>query len=1051
MINRLFELVLRQRVFVLLAAAALVIIGGWSAMRLPIDAVPDITNVQVQISTVVPALAPEEIEKLVTYPIEAEMGGIEKLTEVRSISKFGLSHITLIFEEDTDIYRARQLISERLQGALDELPPGIMPKMAPIATGLGEIYHYTLRYRPEAREAPPTAYERLQQLTLVHEQFVKTALRTVPGVAEINTSGGYDRRILVMPDPAKLTSVGLTFGEVADVIAQNVANAGGSVVEKGGEGVTVRAVGRVQNAAEIGDLPLKFTGRATALRVRDVAEVAIGSNIRTGAATLNGEEALLGSAIMLTGQNSRLVSQRVHARMAEIQRQLPPGMMLETLYNRTDLVDATIHTVEKNLFEGAVLVIAILIGLLGNVRGAFIVASAIPLAMLFAMTGMVRYHVSGNLMSLGAVDFGLIVDGAVVMVENILRQLAQRQHTLGRVLTRGERLPVVLAASQQVGMPTVLGVTIITIVYLPLLTLTGIEGKMFRPMALTVVFALVGALLLALTLVPVLCSYFLTRKVEEGDNLLVRAAKRVYAPVLHWALRARVLVAVGALAIVGAALGTFTQLGAVFIPRLDEGSLGLSIARSSSIGLGPSLAMQFETEKLLRDRFPEVLRTFTRVGGSEVEMDPQGVNVVDSYVLLRPPGQWRKVDGRTITKDELVNLMADALAVGVPGQSCMFSQPIELRMNELLEGTRAELAIKIFGEDYAALERISAEVLGIIEKIPGAGDVEAEAAGRAPILQVAVNRAGLARYNVQAAQVNETIETAFAGRTVGVIAEGNRRYPITIRLAETARQDFALVPRLPVRTADGGLITLGQVADVSVQDSVNQINREQFQRRMAILVNLRGRDVQSFVTEAQQKIAAQVKLPEGCSIEYGGQFQNLQSAQARLALILPAALLVIFMLIYGTFKRVRQTLIIYTGIPLAVTGGIFALWLRGLPFSISAGVGFIALSGVAVLNGVMMISFINQLREEGRAVRDAVVEGALTRLRPVLMTALVASLGFVPMALATGPGAEVQRPLATVVIGGILSATLLTLVVLPSLYAWCEKDPAPVLPVSTTT
>jgi len=1041
MIDKILEFALRQRVFVLLAAVALVFVGAWSASRLPIDAVPDITNVQVQINTSVPSLAPEEIEKLVTYPIEVEMGGIEKLLEVRSISKFGLSQVTLIFQEGTDIYRARQLTGERLQAVLEELPPGVTPKLAPITTGLGEIYHYTVRYKEGFKGAPADPVDRLRELKLAQDYIVKPSLRTVPGVTEINTSGGYDKQIVIMPNPAKLTSVGLTVGDVADIVAENVANAGGSVVEKGGEAVTVRSIGRVQTTEEIANLPIKFAGARTGtLRVRDVADVAIGSGNRTGSATHDGAEAVLGSALMLIGENSRLVSGRVHDRIAELQSKLPAGMEVETVYNRTDLVNSTIHTVEKNLFEGALLVIAILIGLLGNWRAALIVATAIPLSMLFAMTGMVRYGVSGNLMSLGAVDFGLIVDGAVVMAENIVRMLAHRQHQLGRLLTREERLHTILTACKQVGTPTVFGVAIITIVYLPMFTLTGIEGKMFTPMAFTVVFALIGALILALTVVPVLCSFFMTAKVSEEDNFLIRFAKRLYSPVLQFSLRMRWLMSGIAIGIFGLSMWVFTLLGAEFIPQLDEGSLAAQMIRTTSIGLAPSLQMQTAAEKLMLEKFPEVTHTFARVGTSEVATDPMGVNVGDSYIMLKPPSEWRKVDSRTITKDELTNLMSKELTVHFPGQSYLFSQPIELRFNELLSGSRADIAIKVFGDDYDILEKVAGEVREIVEKIPGAADVEFDAAGKAPVLQVVLNRGAMSRYNVHADEVNKVVETAFAGLEGGVIVDGNRRYPIVTRLPESSRQDFANVANLPVRTTDGGLIALGQVADVSMTESVNTISREAFQRRMAIQVNLRGRDVQSFVLEAQEKIGAGVKMPEGYFVEYGGAFKNLQEARTRLAIVVPAALLLIFLLIFMAFGSVRQALIVYSGIPLAVTGGIFALWLRDLPFSISAAVGFIALSGVAVLNGVMMISFINQLREEGKSVRDAVIEGALTRLRPVLMTALVAALGFVPMALASGSGAEVQRPIATVVIGGIITATFLTLVLLPTLYCWFERD-----------
>ncbi|MBL9219392.1 MAG: efflux RND transporter permease subunit [Opitutaceae bacterium] len=1040
MIDKILEFALRQRVFVLLGAVALIAVGTWSAVHLPIDAVPDITNVQVQINTSVPALAPEEIEKLVTYPIEVEMGGIEKLLEVRSLSKFGLSQVTLIFEEDADIYRARQLAGERLQAVLEELPPGVTPKLAPITTGLGEIYHYTVHYEKGFKDAPADPVDRLRELKLAQDYIVKPALRTVKGVTEVNTSGGYERQIVIMPDPVKLGSVGMTIGEISDVIAENVANAGGSVVEKGGEAVTVRAIGRVQTVAEIADLPLKFSGRTAALRVKDVATVGIGSGQRTGSATHDGEEAVLGSALMLIGENSRLVSGRVHEKLKEIQSKMPPGIVIETVYNRTDLVNSTIRTVEKNLLEGAILVIAVLIGLLGNWRAALIVACAIPLSMLFAMTGMVRYGVSGNLMSLGAVDFGLIVDGAVVMAENVVRMLAHRQHQVGRLLNREERLHTILAACKQVGTPTVFGVAIITIVYLPMFALTGVEGKMFKPMAFTVVFALIGALILALTVVPVLCSFFMTKKVSEEDNFLIRFAKNVYKPVLNFSLRMRWLMSLIAVGIFVFSMFVFSRLGAEFIPQLDEGSLATQMVRTTSIGLAPSIEMQNAAEKLMLEKFPEITHTFSRVGTSEVATDPMGVNIGDTYVLMKPPEEWRKIDGRTVTKDELTNLMAKELNTHFPGQSYLFSQPIELRFNELLSGSRADIAIKVFGDDYDTLEKVAGEVREIVEKIPGAADVEFDAAGKAPVLQVVVNRAAMARYNVHADEVNKVIGTAFAGTEAGVLVDGNRRFPIITRLPESARQDFANVANLPVRTSDGGFIALGQVAEVSVTESVNTISREAFQRRMAIQVNLRGRDVQSFVQEAQAKISAGVKMPEGYFVEYGGAFKNLQEARARLMVVVPMALLLIFLLIFMAFSSVRQAFIVYTGIPLAVTGGIFALWLRDLPFSISAAVGFIALSGVAVLNGVMMISFINQLREEGKSVREAVIEGALTRLRPVLMTALVASLGFVPMALAHGSGAEVQRPLATVVIGGIITATFLTLVLLPTLYCWFERD-----------
>ncbi len=1040
MINKIFEFALKRRAFILALALGVAIVGAWSALRLPIDAVPDITNVQVQINTSVMSLAPEEIEQLVSHPIEMEMGGIENLTEVRSLSKFGLSQVTLVFREGTDIYRARQLVGERLQPVIPQLPEGAVPQMAPITTGLGEIYHYIVRYADGAKSAPEDAVAKLQELKQLQDYVIKPALRTVPGVTEVNTTGGYERQFVIMPDTARLNSAGLTVADLAAAVSENVQNAGGSVVEKGAEFVSVRTVGRVRTIEDIANLPLKFAGlKKDALLVRDVAEVAISSGMRTGTATYNGEEAVLGTVLMLIGENSRVVSERVHARILEIGPKLPAGVEIKTVYNRTDIVDSTIKTVRNNLFEGAVLVIAVLIALLGNWRAALIVAAAIPLSMLFAVTGMLQRGVSGNLMSLGAIDFGLIVDGAVVMAENIVRRVGLRQRELGRLLTRDERIQTVLAASKQVGSPTVFGVGIITIVYLPIFALTGTEGKTFTPMAFTVVFALVGALIASLTLVPVLCSYLLTSKVGEGDNVFIRISKWAYEPVLKFSLKFWWLVSALALAVFALSLWVFSKLGSEFIPQLDEGSLAAQMIRTTSVGLEPSIAMQTRVEKLMLEKFPEVSDTFSRIGTSEVATDPMGVNVSDSYIMLRPVSEWRKIGGRPISKEALTELMREEFALKFPGQSYLFSQPIELRFNELLSGTRADLAIKIFGDDYDELVEIGEELREIVESVPGAADVEFDAIGKSPMLQVVMDRAAMARYNVHAGAVNSVVETAFAGVESGVIVKGNRRYPIITRLSEKERRDFDNVSNFAVRTNDGGLMTLGKVAKVEATESVNTISRDAFQRRLALQVNLRGRDVQSFISELQGKISSQLELTEGYFIEYGGSFKNLQEAKERLAVVVPLALALIFMLIFMAFGRLRQVLIIYSAVPLAISGGIFALYLRGIPFSISAAVGFIALSGVAVLNGLMIISFINQLVKQGKDLRSAVIEGSATRLRPVLMTALVAALGFVPMALATGAGAEVQRPIATVVIGGIITTTFLTLVLLPAIYYKLER------------
>ncbi|PTY04210.1 CusA/CzcA family heavy metal efflux RND transporter [Opitutaceae bacterium EW11] len=1045
MIDRILEFSLRQRVFVLLGAIVLLSAGVWAALRLPVDAVPDITNVQVQINTEVKGLAPEEIERLVTFPIETEMSGLPGMTELRSLSKTGLSQVTLIFGEKTDIYRARQLVSERLQNAADELPAGVTPKLAPITTGLGEIFYYVVDYADDARGKPARREAQLMELKLIHDFVVKPSLRIVPGIAEVNSSGGYEKQIIVQPRPDALVAAGVTFDDLVHIVGENVENAGGGAVQIGGEQLAIRAVGRVQTVDEIARLPVKFRGASSApLLIGDLAEVVIGSTLRTGSATYNGREAVLGAALMLSGENSRIVAKRVAEKLEEIRPKLPPGVELTTVYDRTDLVDRTIATVEKNLFEGAVFVVAVLLALLGNWRAALIVSLAIPLSFLFAIVGMVQTDVSGNLMSLGAVDFGLVIDGAVVMVENIVRRLGIRQHELGRRLNREERTHTVLAAAKEVGRPTFFGVLIITIVYVPILSLTGIEGKTFRPMALTVIYALVGALILALTLMPVLCSFVLRGRIAEKDNFALRFAKKIYEPALRAALRLRWLFVGAAVALFALSIAVFGRLGAEFVPQLDEGSFAAHMIRTTSIGLDASIAMQERTEKIVKDTFPEVTFTFSRIGTAEVATDPMGVNVADTYIFYKPLDEWPKDGhGHRPTKDEIATRMAAELSRQLPAQSYLFSQPIEMRFNELLEGTRADIAVKVFGEDFDVIERIAAETREVLEKVPGAADVEFDALGKAPMLEIKLKRDAMTRYSVHAAEVNATVAAALAGGEAGKLVDGNRRYPILVRLPETARAAVETLKTLPLRSAHAeSVISLGQIADFVVSEQVNAIARESGQRRAAIMVNLRGRDVESFVREAQARVADTIKLPPGYTVEFGGQFKNLQEARGRLAVIVPAALAVIFLLIFFTFGSLRQTLIVYTGIPLAVTGGVFALWARGLPFSISAGIGFIALSGVAVLNGVMMVSYFNELRERGRTVRQAVIEGALTRLRPVLMTALVASLGFLPMALAQGAGAEVQRPLATVVIGGIVSATFLTILLLPALYERFERDQA---------
>lgn len=1034
---------MRQRVAVLLATLVLVGVGIWAMLRLPIDAVPDITNPQVQINTAVPALAPEEVEKLVTFPIESEMAGLPDMVELRSLSKFGLSQVTMTFKDGVDLYRTRQLVTERLQGVLDDLPEGLSPKLAPIATGLGEIFYYSLDYTPDAKDKPATREQQLMALRQIQEYTVKPLLRGTAGVAEVNTSGGYERQLVIQPDPSKLAAAGLSLDKLAEIVSQNTLNAGGGYVEIGGEQLIVRAPTRVTTADEIARLPLKFGAGVRPILVSEVATVGIGSSYRTGASTHEGEEALVGAAIMLAGDNTRLVAQSVRSKLEQIQEKLPAGVSIKALYDRSDLVNRTIHTVEKNLFEGAILVVVVLFLFLGNIRAAFIVALVIPLSMLFAMIGMVEMGLSGNLMSLGAVDFGLIIDGAVVMVENIVRHLGERQHALGRRLTVEERTREVLRSAKEVANPMFFGVLIITVVYLPILALQGIEGKMFKPMAVVVMLALGGSLILALTLMPVLCSYLLGGNIREKDNWLVTLTKRIYSPLLNFGLRFRWLVILPMFGLFGLSLFIFSRLGSEFIPQLDEGDFTVQLIRSSSAGLTASVDLQKHSEEILRRDFPEIRDIFSRIGTAEIASDPMGPNVSDTYLMLHPKEKWRKVDGKTISKEDLGDLMRRRLLEQVPGQNVLLSQPIQMRFNEIMAGARADLMCKIYGENYDELERLAGEVRTVLNGIRGGEETEFDSIGKVPMIEIQPDREAMQKFNVHADDLNRLIETALAGGEAGIMIEGNQRTPIIVRLAEDRRADLAAMERLPLGTEDGMMLALGQIAKVKLVDQVNQIAREDTQRRVSVLINVRDRDTASFVAEATKALHEKVKFPNGYYFEFGGQFKNLMEAKQRLTIVVPLALALIFVLIFLTFNSLRQAALIFLCVPLAVTGGIFALWLRSMPFTISAAVGFIALSGIAVLNGIMLISFINQLREEGKSLRDAVVEGTLTRLRPKLMTALVASLGFLPMAIATGAGAEVQRPIATVVIGGIITSTFLTLLVVPLLYEWLERKTKP--------
>ncbi len=1038
MLNALLEFSIRQRAVVLLGALGLLAAGAYALLHLPVDAVPDLTGPQVQINVSVPALAPEESERAVTRPIEMALAGMPGVLDSRSITKFGLSQVTIEFEDGTDIFRARQLVTERLGAVLQELPPGSELSLAPISTGLGEIFYYTLHWKKDAKERPADEREGLMRLWETHEYVVKPMLRTVQGVAEINSNGGHQRQVTVEPMLDKLKAANMTVGELADIIRGNVENAGGGVISREGEQLTVRSVGRVSTIDEIARLPIKFGAAVEPLKVSDVAKVAWGAGFRGGAATMDGEEVVLGTVMMLMGENARVVCHRVEPRLHEVRDKLPPGMDITIVYERSDLVEATVGTVEKNLLEGAVLVVAVLLALLGNWRAAIIVALAIPLSFLFAICGMVQGGWSGNLMSLGAVDFGLIIDGAVVMVENIVRRLGLRQHHLGRRLTPEERSREVLAASKQVASPMFFGVLIITIVYLPILSLTGIEGKMFRPMAVTVIFALAGALLLSLTLMPALCSYFLGGNIAEKENFLIAGLNRIFQPLLRLAIRLRFLVVLAAIGFFAFCGLRFGSLGAEFVPKLDEGSIAAMIYRKVGMNLQESLHQDLELGRMVREKFPMVTRFFTRSGTSEVATDPMPPNETDFYVFYKPLAEWPKGPGLPTTKQELMAAIEEEALREHEGQTIEFGQPIETRFNEMMEGTKAELAVRIYGVEFDLLEKLASQIRDIINATPG-GQAELETDGRPSALTLQVKRDVLTKYNVPLAEVNRAVSAGLGGEVAGQVVEGNRKRDIVVRLPEDARSKDEIIRSLPLRVGEHGMIDLGEAVEIRTEKAVDPIRHSRTQRRAALLVSVEGRDMEGFVHEATARIKREVKFPEGYDFEFGGTFENLQEARARLAIVVPTALILILALIFFAFGSLRQTFLVATGIPLALTGGILALDLRGMPFSITAAVGFIALSGVAVLNGLVLVNYFNELREEGMSLREAVLQGVATRLRPVMMTALVAALGFVPMALAHGPGAEVQRPLATVVIGGILSSTLLTLLLLPMLYDWIER------------
>jgi cobalt-zinc-cadmium resistance protein CzcA len=1011
--------VLKQRLLMLALTVLLIGWGVWSALRLPIDAVPDVTNVQVQINTNAPALSPLEAERQITLPIELAMSGLPDVEEVRSLSKFGLSQVTIVFEEGTDIYFARQLVQERLQQAREEIPEGFgNPEMGPISSGLGEIYQYTI----EAENVDATELRTLQ------DWVVAPQLRSVAGVAEVNSFGGYEKQYQVLVRPEALVQFNLTLQQVLDAVSANNQNAGGGYITKGAEQLVIRGVGQVQDMDQIRGIVVTSQG-GTPVRVGDVADVAIGHTIRQGSVSKNGRgEVVTGIVMMRMGSNSRTVIEQVKERVAVAARSLPKGVKLTAFYDRTELVERTLKTVERNLVEGAILVVVVLFILLGNIRAALIVALAIPLSMMFALGMMVQAGIAGSLMSLGAIDFGLVVDGSVVMVENSMRRLGHRKE--GESFMR-----TVLEACSEVSRPILFGVGIIIVVYLPILSLEGVEGKMFKPMALTVVFALIGSLLLTFLLTPVLISIFMRGKVEEKDVWLIRKAKGIYEPALDWTLvHSRKVLAGAALSVV-AALGVVPFLGSEFIPRLDEGSLAIQILRLPSVSLEESTRQAGQVEKRLVAAFPdEIDDVVSKTGRAEIATDPMGVNISDVIVTLKPMDGWKKAS----SKPELEALMSEELEK-FPGLVFGFSQPIELRVNELIAGVRSDLAIKIYGEDLEVLSRIGDQVVAAVSRLEGATGFKAQQVEGLPQLQVTVRPDQLARYGINSADVMQTVE-AVGGVVATEVFEGQRRFALAVRFPETARQNTQTIASLLVSAPGGERVPLGQLATVEEVDGPAEISHENGSRLLIVEGNVRGRDIGSFVADARALFEeGRVQLPAGYRPEFGGQFENLERASQRLMLVVPLSLLLIFMLLFTTFNSVRQAALVFSGIPLATVGGIFALLLRGMPFSISAGVGFIALFGVAVLNGVVMVSYINELRQQGHPLDRAVREGGMTRLRPVLMTALVASLGFIPMAISSGAGAEVQRPLASVVIGGLVTSTLLTLLVLPLLYLLFER------------
>ncbi|MFT4907432.1 MAG: cobalt-zinc-cadmium resistance protein CzcA [Oleispira sp.] len=1041
-INHLITFAIERRWLIMVLTLLLAALGIYKTTQLPIDAVPDITNIQVQINSSAPGYSPLEAEQRISYTVENAMAGIPKLDYTRSLSRYGLSQVTVIFEEGTDIYWARQQISERLQGIQSELPAGIEPKLGPVASGLGEIFTYAVQAEVDAVTDAGKPYS-AEDLRTIQDWIIRPQLVKVPGITEINSMGGYAREYQVAPIPGKLFAYKVTMNELVETLKNNNQNSGAGYIERNGEQWLIRSPGQLNNLEEIAQLVVTRRDDAP-VRIKDLAEVKYGKELRTGSATFNSEETVLGTAFMLLGENSRTVSKAVAKKLIEINDFLPPGIQAVPVYDRTTLVDKTIDTVRTNLFEGAVLVIAVLFALLGNIRAALIVALVIPLSMLFAITGMAMNRVSGNLMSLGAIDFGIIVDGAVIVVENALRRLGLAQKKYGRLLTVQERLLEVTASTKEVFRPAVFGMLIIMLVYLPIFALAGVEGKMFHPMAFTVVAALFGALIFSITFVPAAVAILVKGKVSEEENFVMAKARRLYQPLLKTALNNSPIVFIAAIILLSATAYQSTRLGSEFLPQLDEHDIALHAMRIPGTGIEQATAMQLLLEKRIME-FPEVKHVFSKIGTAEIATDPMPPNVADTFLILKPIADWPNPEKE---KQQLVDQIRHAIE-DIPGNNYELTQPIEMRFNELISGVRADVALRVYGDDLDTLAKIGGQVSQLLAQVSGGQDVRMEQAKGLPMISVIPQRDHLALLGLSVADVQETLRSAVSGIETGLIYEGDRRFKLLVRMDESLSKDPKALAQIPVaipypRSPDDekselDYVPLGEIADIVEIQGPNQINRRSGKRNIVVSANVEDRDLGSFIAETQELMRNELKLPAGYWLEYGGTFEQLESASQRLSIVVPITLLLILGLLYSAFSSMRDTLIIFTGVPLALTGGIIALTLRDMPLSISAGVGFIALSGVAVLNGVVMLSFIKELRESGLKLAQAVWQGASQRLRPVLMTALVASLGFVPMAFNTGTGAEVQRPLATVVIGGIISSTLLTLIVLPTLYQWVHS------------